>query len=354
MTRRTMTLAVSTGLLLLLLVAAARLPVPYIALMPGPLYDTLGEVDGKPVITVEGKESFTPQTGTLYLTTVRVAGAPSYARLTLFEAVKYWVDPSIAVVPTEVEYPPGTDVEKIKEETAQQMVDSQDAATIAAMRYLGENVTTQLVVESVTAGAPADGVLEPGDKLLSIDGVAVDSASGAELRDLIRAHPPGDVIEIRYERAGKAVVVMITTTAASDDPTKSLLGIGPDVQCPCKKPFIVKIGLGEEVGGPSAGLMFTLGIIDTLTPGELTRGMSIAGTGTMDVNGNIGPIGGIKQKLIAAKRKGATAFLVPDANWEDANVSPPKGLQLRRVKALPDAVRELCALTGATEKPCAA
>lgn len=349
-----MTLAVSAGLLLVLLVAAAMFPVPYIALLPGPLYDTLGQVDGKPVITVKGHDAY-PATsgGKLYLTTVSVAAAPGYDELTLFEAMRYWLDDAAAVVPREVEYPPGTDGEKIKKETAQQMVQSQDAAKIAALRYLGEKVITGgLVVESVSNGAPADGKLEPGDRLKFIGGVPVDRASTSELRERIRSHPPGGTIAIGYERAGKPGEVSITTAAAPDDNTKSIVGIGLGEQCPCDMPYEVNIGLGENVGGPSAGLMFSLGILDTLTPGELTRGQTIAGTGTMDVNGVVGPIGGIKQKLIAARRKGAVAFLVPDGNWEAANISPPSGLKLRRVTDLASAVKEVCLLTGATEKPC--
>jgi PDZ domain-containing protein len=333
-------------------VGAAVLPVPYIALAPGPLYDTIGKAGGKPVISVQDHAAYPPTSGHLYLTTVSVIGAPTYPHLTLFEAMRYWLDDSVAVVPREVEYPPGTDNQKAKQETAQQMVQSQDAAKIAALRFLGEKATTSgLVIDSVTSGAPADGVLKAGDQLKSVDGTAISSTQ--ELRQQIRKHPPGDTVTIGYVRDGTPAEAKIKTVAAPDDSKASVIGIAPSEQCPCNTPFEVKIGLGENVGGPSAGLMFTLGIIDTLTPGDLTRGMTIAGTGTMDVNGNVGPIGGIKQKLIAAQRKGAVAFLVPSDNWDAANVSPPKGMQLRKVTDLASAVREVCAVTGATGKPCA-
>lgn len=349
-----MTLAVSAGLLLILLVGAGVLPVPYIALAPGPLYDTIGRAGGKPVIDVPtGHPVFHPTTGHLYLTTVSVLGAPGkgYAHLTLFEAMRYWVDSSVAVVPREVEYPPGRDSKQVEAESKQEMVQSQDAAKIAALRFLGEQVTTDgVVVSAVEHGLPADGKLKTDDALKTVDGTPVSSAT--DLRAKIRAHPPGDTVRIGYVRGGTDAVAQIKTIAAPDAGGRSIIGITPTERCPCKTPFDVNIALGENVGGPSAGLMFTLGILDTLTPGELTRGLTIAGTGTMDVDGQVGPIGGIKQKLIAAKRKGAVAFLVPAGNWDEANQARPPGLELRKVSDLTSAVAELCAITKATEKPC--
>ena len=347
-----MTLAVSAGLLMLMLVAAAVLPVPYIALTPGPLYDTIGKSGGKPVIGVVDRPVYHPQTGHLYLTTVSVIGAPGpYKPLTLFEAMRYWVDSSVAVVPREIEYPPGRDSEQVEAETAEQMVESQDAAEIAALRYLGEKVTTDgLIAASIEKGLPADGKLQPEDEIKTLDGTPVTSAT--DLRERIRAHTPGDNVTVGYLRAGKPGTVTITTGTSPDGSGRAVVGIGLSEKCPCKTPFDVTIGLDENVGGPSAGLMFSLGIIDTLTPGELTRGLTIAGTGTMDVDGRVGPIGGIKQKIVAAKRKGAVAFLVPDGNWDEANVNPPKGMQLRRVGDLAGAIAQLCAVTKATEKPC--
>ncbi|MEP7055463.1 MAG: S16 family serine protease [Actinomycetota bacterium] len=351
MSRRAMTLAVSAGLLVLLLAGAAVMPVPYIALAPGPLYDTIGRTGGKPIIDVVGHPAYHPAGGHLYLTTVSVIGAPGYTRMTLFEAMRYWADRSVAVVPREVEYPPGRDTKAVEAETKQQMVESQDAAKIAALRFLGEKVTTEgLVVGDIEPGKPAEGKLKPGDALKTIDGVAITSAS--DLREKIRARPVGSAIKVGYARAGQEAAVEIVTVASPDGSGKSVIGVTTHEMCPCKTPFEVKIALGEDVGGPSAGLMFTLGILDTLTPGEMTRGMTIAGTGTMDVDGKVGPIGGIKQKLIAAKRKGAVAFLVPDANWDEANQAPPRGLELHRVSDLPGAVHELCSISKATESPC--
>lgn len=345
-----MTLAVSAGLLVALLAGAAVMPVPYIALAPGPLYDTIGRSGAKPVIDVVGHPAYQPKSGHLYLTTVSVFGAPG-SDMTLFEAMRYWVDRSVAVVPREVEYPPGRDSKQVEAETKAQMIESQDAAKIAAVRFLGEKVTTSgLVVATVESGRPADGILKPGDELKTIDDSLVSSAT--DLRDKIRAHPPGDSVRVGYVRDGKAAAARIKTAAAPDGSGRSFIGIAPSERCPCKTPYEVKIALGEDVGGPSAGLMFTLGILDTLTPGELTRGLTIAGTGTMDVDGQIGPIGGIQQKLIAAKRKRAVAFLVPDGNWAEANQSPPRGLALYKVTDLKSAVAGLCSITKATEAPC--
>jgi PDZ domain-containing protein len=345
-----MTLAVSAGLLLLLLVASATMPVPYIAMTPGPVYDTLARSGSKPVVDVKGHATY-PAKGHLYLTTVSVEGAPGYQQLTLVKALRYWVDKKVAVVPREVQYPPGQDNKEVDKRTKQAMIESQDVSVIAALRMLGENASTsRLVVDDVEPGLPAAKALKVGDEITTIDGKPVNTAKG--LRDAIRTREPGQSVQIGYLRDGKAGTATLTTVK-SDDPTgRAIIGVSPSERCPCKTPYDVHITLGDEVGGPSAGLMFSLGVIDTLTPGDMTSGMSIAGTGTMDLDGQVGPIGGIRQKLIGARRKGATDFLVPEGNWDEANKAIPKGLLLHKVSDLRGAVSEVCRISHATGTPC--
>jgi PDZ domain-containing protein len=352
MTRRGMTLAVSASLLAILTFLASGLRVPYIALTPGPVYNTLGMTEGKQVIQVKGHPAY-PSTGRLDLTTVSVQGAPGYRPITLFEALRYWRDPNVAIIPKEVQYPPGSDADKIDEEVAAQMIESQDAAKIAALRLLGEKVTTsRLVVEQVLPNLPAAGVLNTKDEIETVDGKAVDTAE--ELREVIRRHRPGEQVTVGYVRAGKKLQATIKTAPADKDPSQAIIGVSAGERCPCKTPYDVEIALGEEVGGPSAGLMFTLAIVDTLTPGEMTGSVHIAGTGTIDVDGQVGPIGGIRQKLVGARRTGAGHFLVPAGNWDEARKAIPAGLDLHRVETLQEAVQQICSISQAKGAPCAA
>jgi len=349
MTRRGMTLAVSATLLAVLTFLAAGLRVPYIALTPGPVYNTLGTTGGKQVIQVKGHASY-PATGRLDLTTVSVQGAPGYRPITLFEALRYWRDPDVAIVPREVQYPPDQDEEEIEQRVAQQMTESQDEAKIAALRLLGETVTTSRLVITVQPNQPAAGILSDGDEIETVDGKTVDTAD--ELRQLVRARRPGESVTVGYVRAGKKLQATIKTAPAGDDPGRAVIGVVPKELCPCTMPYEVEIALGEEVGGPSAGLMFSLAIVDTLTPGEMTGGVHIAGTGTIDTVGEVGAIGGIRQKLVAARRSGARHFLVPVGNWDEARQAIPSGLQLHQIDTLSDAVREVCAIGQTKGAPC--
>jgi PDZ domain-containing protein len=345
-----MTLAVSATMLAILTFVAAGIRVPYIALTPGPVYNTLGTTDGKQVIQIKGHPSYVSK-GRLDLTTVSVQGAPGYRPITLFEALGFWRDPDVAIVPREVQYPPGKDEKDIEAEVTAQMNQSQDAAKVAALRLLGANVTTsRLVVDSVVSDTPAAKVLKEDDEIKSVDGRTVTTSQ--QLRDAITVHKPGETVEIGYARGGRTLTAQIKTVAAPGQPTRAVVGISTGEVCPCEFPYDVDIALGEDVGGPSAGLMFTLAIVDTLTSGDMTGGVHIAGTGTIDVDGVVGPIGGIHQKLVGARRAGAVHFLVPAGNWDDAQQDPPAGLTLHKITSLKDAVAAVCAIGRSTDEPC--
>ena len=344
MSRRTLTLLLASVLALGMTLIAGLARVPYVALAPGPTYNTIGLYEGKPVITVEGRKTY-DEPGNLNMTTISVV-----TRLTLVEALRGWFERDLAVVPREVIYPPDRTDDEVREEEQAAFRGSQESATAAALKQLGVPGTLQVRVEKVASEAPASGKLKADDQLVAIDGTPV--TGGKQLRELIGRRSPGQPVRVAYVRAGKrAEVTLVTTTARNDDGTSRPV-IGVETREQTDFPVKVKISLGE-IGGPSAGLMFALGIIEKLGPESLTGGRFIAGTGTIDVNGAVGPIGGISQKLIAAREKKATVFLVPAANCAEAVQSPPDGLTLVRVDTLKGALGELQKLrSGAATTPC--
>jgi PDZ domain-containing protein len=218
------------------------------------------------------------------------------------------------------------------------MNDSQENATTAALRSLGIPVQTSVVVQDLPAGSPSAGKLRKGDEIVSVDGKP--ATGGAALRAAVTAHKPGDTIPIVVRRDGRNVTTAVTTAAAPDD-GRTVIGVV--TRDKATYPFSVKISL-KDVGGPSAGLMFALGIVDKLTPGSLTGGKFIAGTGTIDDAGKVGAIGGITQKMIGARHNGATVFLSPAENCAEARSTVPDGMRLVKVRALSDAIASLDAL----------
>ena len=332
MTRRALTLAVAGFLVVLLSAVAALLPVPYVALEAGPVTNTLGVVGKTELIRIEGRKTY-PDKGNLDLTTVHVVGGPG-SRLGLVTALRGWLDDGIAIVPEEQVYPPGETAKQAERESAAEMRDSQENATTAALRELGIPVKTRLVVQDVPKGSPSTGKLRTGDQVVAVDGE--DVAGGAQLRELITSHDAGEPVTVTVRRDGREVTQTITTMAADDG--RALVGI--TTRDMAEYPFTVNISL-KDVGGPSAGLMFALGVVDKLTPGSLTNGAHIAGTGTIDDAGHVGPIGGITQKMLGARRAGATVFLAPPGNCGEARKTVPDGLRLVRATTLKSAVSSL-------------
>ena len=339
MSRRTLTLLLSSLLAVLLLAGALVARVPYVALGPGPTFNTLGESDGRPLIDIQGREVF-PDDGHLDLTTVGVR-----PELTLAEALVGWVRREEAVVPRELVFPPGQTDAQVDAENARQMEESQDAAVSAALGRLG--IPVQVVVASVGEGSPAAGQLRDGDVLTSVDGTPVTSP--AQLRTLVADRAVGAPVRLGYTREGRPAEAQLTTAPAPDAATRPYVGVGTDVVFP----FTVNIAL-KDVGGPSAGLMFALGITEKLESGSLTGGAYVAGTGEITPEGAVRPIGGIQQKLVAAREKGATLFLVPADNCADAAANRPDGLVLARVGSLEEAVDALeVSRDGGTPTACA-
>ena len=344
MSRRTLTLLLASVLALGMTLFAAVARVPYVALGPGPTYNTLGDYEDKPVIAVTGRRTYAVD-GNLNMTTISVL-----PRLTLVQALRGWFQDDLAVVPRDVIYPPDRSDEEVREEEQEAFRGSQDSATNAALRQLGVPGTTKVLVGKVEDKAPAAGKLKTGDVLVAIDGRKV--VDGKQLRALIGMRKPGDPVRVTYLREGKRAETTLTTASARNEDASLRPVIGVQTEQRTDYPVKITISLGE-IGGPSAGLMFALGILDKLEPGSLTGGKFIAGTGTIDDDGQVGPIGGIQQKLIAAKRKGAQVFLVPAANCAEALSGPPAGLKLVRVDTLKSALGDLQRLqSGGATTPC--
>ncbi|WP_430645648.1 YlbL family protein [Agromyces sp. GXS1127] len=309
----------------------ALLPTPYVIQQAGPVYDTLGttEVDGEevPLIEVADAETF-PADGSLDLLTVSAIGRPGRTPGWL-DVAAAWLDPRRAVLPIEVIYPPGLSSEDRDAVNEAQMVDSQQDAIAAALVELGYDFPRDVVVQNVNEGTPADGVVEVGDVIRSVDGAEVNSVD--ELRSTLREHGTETPAEIGVVRDGEELTVEATPAADGDN---AVLGVG--VRMRYEFPIDVEIQL-NDVGGPSAGLMFALGIVDTLTPGAMTGGENVAGTGTIDSDGTVGPIGGIRQKLWGALDADAPWFLAPEANCDEVVGNVPDGLEVFAVGTLDEA-----------------
>lgn len=327
--RRTWTLLTSVILVAAFGLLGAFVPVPFVALGPGPTYNTLGEEAGTPVIRIDGQRTF-PTAGNLNMTTVSVTD-----HLSMLGALGLWVSGRYALAPREVYYPPEKSEQQIEQENTQAFNDSQTSAETAALHHLG--YPTKVLAGQVVTGSPADAVLEPGDQLIAVNGKPITDPPA--LQAAVAGSKPGDRIQLTYRHGTEPErTVPLELGSNADGRPQGFLGVGavgrPDV------PFEIEISLAD-VGGPSAGLMFSLAIVDKLTPGELNGGRFIAGTGEIDETGRVGPIGGIPFKMTMAKEAGATTFLVPAGNCAEAKSQAPDGLQLARAGTLDEATHAL-------------
>ena len=345
MPRRTATLLASTLMLIALLCAGVLIPVPYAEMSPGPTVNTLGDHDGEPVLQISGRKTY-PATGHLNMTTVRVTG-PDYT-MNLVEAVYGWLNHDNAVVPHKTLYPEGQTAEQADQENAEEFSQSQESAKVAALNQLHVPVATQTVVGSVVKDKPADGRLHAGDVITAVDGTAVKA--NTDVAKLVTRHKPGEKVVFTVipakdaaaaEKKGKRPTTgrkQISLTTEKADDGRAIVGIQAGVDH--LFPFHIDVKLAD-VGGPSAGLMFSLGIVDKLTPGNMTGGRFVAGTGTIDDKGKVGPIGGISMKTVGAREKGAEFFLTPKENCAAAAKDTPSGLRLVKVDTIGDAVKAM-------------
>lgn len=332
MTQRTLAGILAVPLLLALLVAAAVESLPYVTYKPGLTVDVLGANDeGEPIIEVDGKPTYEDD-GQLRMTTVFVSQRDAHNHL--LDLMQAWISRSAAVYPLEAVYPEQGTVEQDKEESQAEMTSSQDAATAAALTELGYDVVDPVVV-GVEEGAPADGRLEAGDVILEVGGTAAETTD--DVVAAVSGSEPGRPLAIVVRRDGSRRTETLTPTEVDG---RAQIGIQLGTETG-DFPVDVTIGIDPAIGGPSAGLMFSLGIYDTLTPGSLTGGRAVAGTGTIDASGNVGPIGGIQQKIVGAKDDGAELFLVPPDNCEEALAAPHGAMRLVEAESTHSAIASI-------------
>lgn len=336
MSRRALASIVAAVLVVGLWVAAAIFPVPYVVFSPGPTVNVLGDYGKEPIIQVSGGKSYRDK-GELRLLTIAPTGPEQ--DVNLLSALSAWIDPDRAVYPHDAVYAQDTTVEQAREQNSLEMTTSQDNAIAAAFHALGKKFGKAVEVVSVTKGGPAAGKLKVHDRILSVNGVATSRSE--QVSKAVGSLTPGDKVRFEVRRKGKTQPVTIKTTASEADKKKAAveirIALGYDF------PFEVNLNIDKNIGGPSAGLMFSLAVYDTLTPGSLTDGGVIAGTGEIDEAGKVGPIGGIQQKVVAAQAAGAKLFLSPAANCGEAldGHFDPKKMQLVKVTTMKSALTSI-------------
>ncbi|PWC03046.1 PDZ domain-containing protein [Agromyces badenianii] len=321
-----LTVAIVVGILF------ALMPSPYVIEQPGPVYDTLGVAENAddeevPLIEIPDETTY-PTDGELNLLTVSVLGRPGQTPNWL-EVLAAWFDRTRSVMPVESIFPPGISNEDRDAQNEAAMVDSQQDAIAAALAELGYEFPREVTVAGLLEGSPADGIIEDGDVIVSLDGTEVHSIR--ELQDAVREHGSDAPAQIELLRDGAPLTVEVTPISRNG---VAVLGVG--VRMHYEFPIDVELQL-DNVGGPSAGMMFALGIVDKLTPGAMTGGEIVAGTGTIDSAGDVGAIGGIRQKLWGAERAGADWFLAPEANCDEVTGNVPDGITVFAVSTLDQA-----------------
>lgn len=324
------------GLLALCLLAvlwgtAAFVPLPYVTYYPGPTVDILAESDGAETVQVTGHKAYYDD-GELRMTTVYVSQPED--DVTLPELLRAYFDPDAAVWPRSSIYAPDETDESSDRESAVAMVSSQDTAIAAALTELGEKVDPIIEILDVTPGLPADDKLKVRDVLLEVGGIKITEAQ--DVVDAVDRARAGEPIAFVVRRGAKRVSVEVTPREVDGDLRVGITpGVGFDF------PFRVSVNIADNIGGPSAGLMMSLAIFDTLTPGSITDGADIAGTGTITPAGKVGPIGGIQQKIAAARDAGAELFFVPADNCDGIGGVDPGDMRLARATTMHRAVQTL-------------
>lgn len=317
--------------LAILLVIALALPLPYVIFRPGTPVNVVGKMITVPASYAAEDLASRDREGRLFLTTVFVTTPRS--KVFGAEILRAWIRGDEAVYPRDAIYPEDQDAGEIRSQELFEMTSSQQYAIYNALTYLGFDVITRPKVVQIAEESAAKGVLKAGDLILTVDGTSVGSSR--EIVDLVRQKSPGETVSIEVLRGGSVEnfrqIELIENEAGT--------AIGIFLTIDFDAPVDVSIDI-KNTGGPSAGMIFTLGIIEKMSGEDLLRGRRVAGSGTIDLAGRIGGIGGIENKLIGARRSGATLFLASVENCDEiAHI--PDGLQVVPVATLKEAVEAL-------------
>lgn len=333
------------------LVAAATVPINMVIEAPGPTWNVLGSADTdgsqdsngqSSVINVTGAQTY-PADGALRMTTVSVRGCPG-SPVTALDVIQAWFDDNKTIVDRNTVCPESMSAQEVEQVNQAQMTSSQDAAVVAALMETGLATRMVLQVENL-AEEQTSTEIQIGDILTSITpegGPTTQVTDFGQLRALLTTIPPGTRVTLGVERDGAAVEAHLTTINPKDadgdgnpDSEGSLLGLVLSARA--DSDIDATFGL-QDVGGPSAGSMFALGIVDALTPGDMTGGKDIAGTGTIEIDGQVGAIGGIRQKMAGAQDAGSDYFLAPASNCSEVVGHEPRGMEVFAVSTLHEAV----------------
>ena len=314
------------------LVTLVVLPTPYLIERPGPTFDVLGEIDGQQVIQINGQQSYESK-GQLDVLTVSIVGRPERTP-SWIEIGLAWLDSKQKVVPVESLYPPDRTSEEVKAESSAMMEVSQQDAIAAALGHLGFESPREIYIAQVTADSPSSGKLVAADFVISVNGERLTSIE--QLREIVGDWNEAKPVEVTVNRDGALLSYEVTPIKDAEGNFRLGILVGYKYDFPVD----VELQLGD-VGGPSGGMMFALGIIDRLTPGDMTGGLHIGGTGTIQESGVVGPIGGVVLKLYGAKAAGATVFLAPAGNCPEIVGNEPDGLRVVKIDKLSDAVLAL-------------
>lgn len=298
---------------------------------PGPVFNTLGKLGDQDFIAISNAQVF-PTTGELDMTTVREVGGPQRT-ITLGEAIFGWLNPEVAVIPRRASYPDEITAEQARTQSTRAFASSQEIALGAVLRKLNIPFTESVFVVDVIADRPAAQFLKSDDQVLSVNGVAVTSI-GQTIEE-VRKTKPGETAALVIIRNGEQLNFDIPTVPAPDSQTAGSIGayLTSEINSEMKATFA-----DQRVGGPSAGLVFALALYDQLTPGALIGDRHIAVTGTITTTGEVGAIGGIRQKMIGASKAGASVFLLPIENCEEAKLRIPSSITAIPVATLDEAI----------------
>src|SRR5512132_1935723 len=330
-TRQTWTALVSALAFICLAVLLVVVPVPFVSWTPGGTRDTLGNVGNEPMIKVDGIDTY-PTTGRLDMTIVAIT--PADARLSLPQALlAYWL-PHRDALPRDAVYAPGKSAEQVENEDADMMETAQDDAVVAALRADGRPVTEMPAIFSVTVGGPAHKLLLPGDLVVSVDGIATPDDDA--VRERIRSHRVGE--KVRFVVIRNKLQTDVTLTTVESNVQSDVPVVGITLATGYRYDPDISFDLGQQIGGPSAGLVFALAIYDKITNGPLLAGRHLAGTGKITPNGDVQAIGGVQEKIASAERAGAVAFFVPAANCRDLE-DVHTGMALIKIATLTDAIK---------------
>ena len=323
-TRWPLTLIGALFVVATLSVVAWNVELPCLAYSAGPVSDAAD------LVVAEGVELYPPDGELLMLTVVS-------QDVNIFEAIIAGVDPTIDLIRKQAVRREGESDEEYRNRSLQQMDDSNFRSISVALGYLEiEMITTDIVINEIVEGVPANSVLQLGDSIKAINGLPVKEF--ADLAVLVEDAEIGDVLLMTVVRGEEVLDVDVVLVEREDVPGLAMIGVSLGVLT--ESPFPLRIESGD-VGGPSAGMMHTIAIIDSLTPGELTNGLVIAGTGTIRIDGTVGPIGGIRQKVVGAEAAGATHILVPEANYESALTAESTSIEIVPIGSIEDAIKFL-------------